>query len=184
MTFRDNDNLGINSNRKVHIQKYLFPVHKRYNFSQEPEKKRKENDALELFSIYTKGNSFIFNKANKNNFVFKKDKKKVINNNKEYHLNISGNNTINNSNRNIYSKSSIEKIKESVEKIIGSKSELKKYKNSVFLECKYKDGSNSVNFKLNFATNHKDLFTISPIFVKGNQNMFKIIIEKIKSKLM
>ena len=110
MTFRDNDNLGINSNRKVHIQKYLFPVHKRYNFSQEPEKKRKENDALELFSIYTKGNSFIFNKANKNNFVFKKDKKKVINNNKEYHLNISGNNTINNSNRNIYSKSSIEKI--------------------------------------------------------------------------
>ena len=184
MTFRDNDNLGINSNRKVHIQKYLFPVHKRYNFSQEPEKKRKENDALELFSIYTKGNSFIFNKANKNNFVFKKDKKKVINNNKEYHLNISGNNKINNSNRNIYSKSSIEKIKESVEKIIGSKSELKKYKNSVFLECKYKDGSNSVNFKLNFATNHKDLFTISPIFVKGNQNMFKIIIEKIKSKLM
>ena len=184
MTFRDNDNLGINSNRKVHIQKYLFPVHKRYNFSQEPEKKRKENDALELFSIYTKGNSFIFNKANKNNFVFKKDKKKVINNNKEYHLNISGNNTINNSNRNIYSKSSIEKIKESVEKIIGSKSELKKYKNSVFLECKYKDGSNSVSFKLNFAMNHKDLFTISPIFVKGNQNMFKIIIEKIKSKLM
>ena len=69
MTFRDNDNLGINSNRKAHIQKYLFPVHKRYNFSQEPEKKRKENDALELFSIYTKGNSFIFNNANKNNLV-------------------------------------------------------------------------------------------------------------------
>ena len=184
MTFRDNDNLGINSNRKAHIQKYLFPVHKRYNFSQEPEKKRKENDALELFSIYTKGNSFIFNKANKNNIVLKKDKKKLINNNKEYHLNISGNNTINNSNRNIYSKSSIEKIKETVEKIIGNKIELKKYKNSVFLECKYKDGSISVSFKLNFAMNHKDLFTISPIFIKGNQNMFKIIIERLKSKLM
>ena len=187
MTSRDNENLGISSNRKVHVQKYLFPVHKRYNFSQEPEKKRKENDPLELFSIYTKGNSFIFNKANKNNFVFKKDKKKLnnnINNNKEHILNNVGNNITNYINRNIYSKASIEKIKESVEKIIGNKCELKKSKNSVFLDCKYKDGSNIINFKLNFATNHKDFFTISPVFIKGNQNIFKNIIEKIKNKLM
>ena len=187
MTFRDNENLGINSSRKVHIQKYLFPVHKRYNFSQEPEKKRKDNEPLELFSIYTKGNSFIFNNANKNNLVYKKDKKKAMNNmnnNKENHLYNTGNNMANNSNRYIYSKTSIEKIKENVEKIIGNKTEIKKYKNTFFLECKYKDGSNSVNFKLYFATNHKDIFTISPIFIKGNQNIFKIIIEKIKNKLM
>ena len=37
----------------------------------------KENDILEVFSMYGKGNSFIFNNMNKNNFVFKKEKKKM-----------------------------------------------------------------------------------------------------------
>lgn len=76
MTFRDSENLGSTSTRRTHVQKYLFPAHKRYNFSQEPEKKKKENDVLEIFTVYGKGNSFIFNNLNKNNLAFKKRKRK------------------------------------------------------------------------------------------------------------
>ena len=188
MTFRDKENMGLSSTRRTHAQKYLFPAHKRYNFSQEPEKKRKENDPLDIYSIYNKGNSLIFNNMNKNNLVLKKGKKKINNNssinNKEQNNNGIGNNFNYNINRNIYSKASIEKIKDSVEKIIGNKIDIKRYKNFVILECKYKEGSNNINFGLTISTNHKEFVTISPKLVKGNQNLFKYIIEKIKNKLM
>ena len=187
LTYKDNDNLGTNSTRRNHIQKYLFPHHKRNNFSQEPEKKRKDNDVLEIFSIYGKGNSFIFNNLNKNNLVTKKEKKKVNNiNHKEQKNNTNNlNNVVNlNINRNIYSRLSIEKIRENVEKIIGNKTEIKKYKNSLFMECKYKGGSSIICFRLTISKNHQDFFTISPIIIKGNQDSFKLLIEKIKNKLM
>ena len=184
MTFRDKENMGLNSTRRAHVQKYLFPVHKRYNFSQEPEKKRKENDPLDIYSIYSKGNSFIFNNMNKNNLALKKEKKK-INNKEQNNNNKEINNNINfNINRNIYSKASIEKIKDTVEKIVGNKIDIKKYKNFVIIDCKYKEASNSIYFGLTISTNHKEFVTISPKLVKGSQNIFKYIIEKIKNKLM
>ena len=193
MTFKENESLVTTSSRKAH--KYLFPVHKRYNFSQEPEKKRKENDILEVFSMYGKGNSFIFNNMNKNNFVFKKEKKKTsnLNNNnniKEQNNNLTnntntGNNVVNlNINRNIYSKTPIDKTKENVEKITGNKVDIKKIKNTLFFDCKYKEGIHVIYFRLNISKNHKDFFTISPILIKGNQNIYKAIVDKIKNKLM
>ena len=186
MTFKDNESLGTNSTRRTHIQRYLFPAHKRYNFSQEPEKKRKDNDILEIYTVYGKGNSFIFNNLNKNNLILKKDKKKNNNgNNKELNVNNIRKNDGNlNINRNIYSKASIEKIKENIEKIIGNKFDLKKSKNSLIFECKYKEGSNIIYFRLNITKNNKDFFTITPILLKGNHYIFKLIMEKIKNKLM
>ena len=187
MTFKENENLITTSSRKAH--KYLFPTHKRYNFSQEPEKKRKDNDIFEVFSLYGKGNSFIFNNINKNNFIFKKDKKTSNLNykNKEENTNLNtnnstGNNIINlNIKKDIYSKATIDKIKEIVEKIIGNKVDIKKNKSSYILKCTYKEG---ISFKLNISKNHKDFFTISPILISGNQNIYKAIVEKIKNKLM
>ena len=188
MTFKENENLITTSSRKAH--KYLFPTHKRYNFSQEPEKKRKDNDIFEVFSLYGKGNSFIFNNINKNNFIFKKDKKRTSNlnyKNKEENTNLNtnnstGNNIINlNIKKDIYSKATIDKIKEIVEKIIGNKVDIKKNKSSYILKCTYKEG---ISFKLNISKNHKDFFTISPILISGNQNIYKAIVEKIKNKLM
>ena len=180
MTFRDSENLGSTSTRRTHVQKYLFPAHKRYNFSQEPEKKKKENDVLEIFTVYGKGNSFIFNNLNKNNLAFKKEKKKINNiNNKEQNINNNGYLS-----KNIYSKTPFEKIKENVEKITGNKIDLKKNKNSLIFECKYKEGNNIIYFRLNISKNHKDFFIISPILIKGNQSIYKTILEKIKNKLM
>ena len=181
MTFRDNENLGTTSTRRAHYQKYLFPGYKRYNFSQEPEKKRKDNDVLEIFTLYGKGNSFIFNNMNKNNLAIKKEKKKFTSINREQNINNNGNLNVN---KYIYSKTSIEKLKENVEKITGNKIELKKSKNSLFMECKYKEGNNFVYFRLIISKNHKDFFTISPIFIKGNHFIYKAIAEKIKNKLM
>ena len=179
MTFRDSENLGSTSTRRTHVQKYLFPAHKRYNFSQEPEKKKKENDVLEIFTVYGKGNSFIFNNLNKNNLAFKKEKKKINNiNNKEQNINNNGYLS-----KNIYSKTPFEKIKENVEKITGNKIDLKN-KNSLIFECKYKEGNNIIYFRLNISKNHKDFFIISPILIKGNQSIYKTILEKIKNKLM
>ena len=116
----------------------------------------------------------------------KKEKKKVNNiNHKEQKNNNNMNNVVNlNINRNIYSRLSIEKIRENVEKIIGNKTEIKKYKNSLFMECKYKGGSSIICFRLTISKNHQDFFTISPIIIKGNQDSFKLLIEKIKNKLM
>jgi hypothetical protein len=180
MTFRDSENLGSTSTRRTHVQKYLFPAHKRYNFSQEPEKKKKENDVLEIFTVYGKGNSFIFNNLNKNNLAFKKEKKKINNiNNKEQNINNNGYLS-----KNIYSKTPFEKIKENVEKITGNKIDLKKNKNSLIFECKYKEGNNIIYFRLNISKNHKDFFIISPILIKGNQSIYKTILEKIKNKFM
>ena len=180
MTFRDSENLGSTSTRRTHVQKYLFPAHKRYNFSQEPEKKKKENNVLEIFTVYGKGNSFIFNNLNKNNLAFKKEKKKINNiNNKEQNINNNGYLS-----KNIYSKTPFEKIKENVEKITGNKIDLKKNKNSLIFECKYKEGNNIIYFRLNISKNHKDFFIISPILIKGNQSIYKTILEKIKNKLM
>ena len=187
MTLKDNESMASNTTRRAHIHKYLFPAHKRYNFSQQPEKKRKEYDPLEIMTVYGKGNSIIiFNNINKNNFVFKKDPKKINNMNiKEYNVNTNGNNPIStNINKNIYSKTSIEKIKENVEKIIGNKVQMKKNKNWIIIECKYKEGNNSIKFILNISKNNKDFFVISPCLVKGKEYIYKSIIDKIKNKLM
>ena len=104
---------------------------------------------------------------------------------KEYNVNNNGNNPIStNINKNIYSKTSIEKIKEIVEKIIGNKVQMKKNKNLIIIECKYKEGNNSIKFILNISKNNKDFFVISPCLVKGKEYIYKSIIDKIKNKLM
>ena len=118
---------------------------------------------------------------NKNNLAIKKEKKKFTSINREQNINNNGNLNVN---KYIYSKTSIEKLKENVEKITGNKIELKKSKNSLFMECKYKEGNNFVYFRLIISKNHKDFFTISPIFIKGNHFIYKAIAEKIKNKLM
>ena len=210
MTFKDNEMITMKTTRNQ-FHKYAFPIHKRYNFSQEPEKKRKENEMLEIFSTYGKGNSFILSNPNKNIFLFKKDKKNInkydyenkknlsiLNNNiifeKQYRNNNDNKNYLNNKNNGhnlnmvIFSKKSIEKIKEYVENIIGNKINLIKNRNSSVkhLECKYKDGPNIVNFLLNISKNsgHKDYLIVSPSLIKGNSNTYKVIIEKIKNKLI
>ena len=182
MTFWDNESISTNSTRNAHFQKYLFPAHKRYNFSQEPEKKRKELYPMDIYTPYGKGNSFIFNNMNKNNLVFKNDKKKINNN-----ININANNIINKeqnliNRNNFYSKLPIDKIKDIIEKITGNKVDIKKNKTLINFDCKFKEGNNIINFRLNISKNHKDFFTISPILIKGNQ--YKNIIEKIRNKLM
>ena len=180
MTFWDNESISTNSTRKAHFQKYLFPAHKRYNFSQEPERRRKDNNPLDIYTPYGKVNSIIFHNMNKNNIVFKKDKKKINNIssiNKEPNM-------INNTNKIIYSKVSIDKIKDIVENNIGNKIEVKKNKNIIIFDCKYKEGNNIINFRLNLSKNYKDFFSITPNLIKGNQNIYKLIIDKIKNKLM
>ena len=121
----------------------------------------------------------------KNNFVFKKDKTKINNNN----MNNNTNNIINKeqniiNRNNIYSKSSIDKIKDITEKNTGNKIEIKKNKNIIIFDCKYKEEKNIIYFRLNISKYNKDFFTISPVLIKGNQFGFKNIIEKIKNKLM
>ena len=209
LTFKENESISTNSTRTNQFHKYLFPTHKRYNFSQEPEKKRKENDALEIFTTYGKGNSFILSKPN--NFLFNKDKYKnkigyknynnitQINNKnilyeKQKLINSAGDNKkilenkINGNNNIIYCKKPVERIKENIEKIIGNKVNLTRLKNSLsqHLECKYKDGTNIINFDLNISKNSdkKDYLIISPCLIKGNPNTYRLIIEKIKNKLM
>ncbi len=197
-TFKDNESISTNSTRTNQFQKFLFPTHKRYNFSQEPEKKRKENDAMEIFTTYGKGNSFIISKSNNyvnklyknyknfyqinnnnNNKNLIYDKPKYINENK---------NKIENKNNgmNIYCNKPIDKIKEYVEKIVGNKINLVNNKNaSVHLECKYKEGNNIINFTLNISkkSGKKNYLVISPTLMKGNTNTYNTIIEKIKNKL-
>ena len=199
LTFKDNENTNITSTRANHFPGYLFPGHKRYNFSQEPEKKKKENEVLKIFTAYGKGNSFILSKPN--NFLFNKDKninkieykkynlnqinnKNNINEKQKYIINESKNNG---NNMNIYCKKSIDKIKECIEKITGNKVNLTKHKNSSLkhLECKYKEGNNIVNFILNISksSGKTDYFIITPSLIKGNSNTYRLIFEKIKNKL-
>ena len=202
LTFKDNESISTNSTRTNQFHKYLYPIHKRYNFSQEPEKKRKENDTLGI-TTYGKGNSFILSKPN--NFLFNKDKykkrieykncnninqfnnKNILYENQKF-INSGGENKINGSGNNIYCKKSTERIKENVEKIIGNKANLIKLKNSsiLHLECKYKEGTNIINFNLDISRNSdkKDYLIISPYLIKGNPNTYRLIIEKIKNKLM
>ena len=190
LTFKDNESINANSIRTNQF-KYLFPTHKRCNFSQEPEKKRRENDAFEIFttSMYGKGNSFIL--SNPSNFVNKmvyKNYKNLIydkQNRNKYEIKNNGNNGMN-----IYSNKSFEKVKEYVEIIIGNKTNITKHKNSPnkLLECKYKEGNNIINFILNISQNSqntakKNYFVISPTLIKGNSNIYNAIIEKIKNKL-
>ena len=217
MTFKDNDSMkSVNSTRRNQFHKYIFPIHKRYNFSQEPEKKRRENEVFETFTTYGKGNSFILSNANKNIFLFNKDKKNMNkyeynnikninilnkniiydkqhhfitnsnNDNKNYFENKNNGNNIN-INMIIYSKQSIDKIKENVERIISNKVNISRHKNSSIkhLECKYKDGSNSLNFILNISKNsgQRDYLIVSPALIKGNSKTFKLIFEKIKNKI-
>ena len=211
LSFRNNENFNTNSIRRNQFHKYLFPMHRRYNFSQEPDKKRRENEAMDIFTTYGKGNSFILQKPN--NFLFNKDKKvnniryknfkniSQFNNNfnniilEKKHINTSHNNSINSENKNIinnnnennmniYSKKSVDKIKEVVEKTIGSKVNIINDKNSFVkhFECKFKEGIFILNISLN--SEQKDYLVISPSLKKGNSNTYRILIDKIKNKLM
>ena len=204
LTFKENDGITTNTSRKNQFHKYLFPTHKRYNYSQEPEKKRKENEVLEIFTTYGKGNSFILSKPNNflknsnklgyknlkninqfNNKNLLYEKQKYINNNDNK---VIFENKNNGNNMNIYCKKSIDRIKDYVEKIIGNKVNLAKHKNSSIqhLECKYREGTSIINFILNISKNSgkKDYLIISPVLMKGNANTYRLIIEKIKNKLM
>ena len=208
LTFKDNDN----SKRINHFHKYLVPIHKRYNFSQEPDKKRKGNEGFEVISPYGKGNSFIL--SQNNNFLFNKDRnlnnlpnknikyinqynnnKNILYENQKLIDKINNNdnkimseNKRNENNMNIYCKKSFDKIKECVEKIIENKVNIAKNNNSFNknLICTYnKERTNIINFILNISKNSgkKDYLIISPKLMKGNANTFKLIIEKIKNQL-
>ena len=209
LTLRDNDNLS-NSSRKNKFQNYFFPRHKRYNFSQEPEKKRKESDALDIFPPFGKGNSFVVSNAKKNNFLFNNKDKRAhkfgypnLKNLSQFNKNViyekqifitnnnDRDNKINGKNvniNNIKCRKSVDKIKEIVEKIVGHKVNLISIKNPPIknLECKYKEGSNAINFILNINRNpgQKDYVTISPTLIVGNENTYKQVIEKIRNKLI
>ena len=209
LTLRDNDSLSYNSSRKNKFHNYFFPKHKRYNFSQETEKKRKDSEALDIFSPFGKGNSFIMTNTKKNNFLFNNKDKKIHkfgfpnlknlnqfnknviyekqlfitnNNNKDFQIN--GKNI----NSNISCKKPVSKIKEIVEKIVGHKVNLISIKSPSYinLECKYKEGSNDINFILNITKNsgQKDNLTISPTLIFGNENTYRQVIEKIRNKLI
>jgi hypothetical protein len=205
LTLRDNDNLSNSSKNKFHNN--FFPKHKRYNFSQEPEKKRKENEALDIFSPFGKGNSFVVSNSKKNNFLFNKDKKihkfgfpnfknlNQFNRNviyeKQLFITNCNDNRINGKNgyiNNIKCRKSVDKIKEIVEKIVGHKVNLINLKNPPIknLECKYIEGPNAINFILNINKNSgkKDYVTISPTLIIGNENTYKQVIEKIRNKLI
>ena len=209
LTLRDNDNLS-NSSRKNKFHNYFFPKHKRYNFSQEPERKRKENEALDIFSPFGKGNSFVVSNTKKNNFLFNNKDKRIkkfgfpnLKNLSQFNKNViyekqlfitnsnNRDNKINGKNvntNNIKCRKSVDKIKEIVEKIVGHKVNLITIKNPPIknLECKYIEGSNAINFILNISKNQgqKDYVIISPTLIVGNENIYKQVIEKIRNKLI
>ena len=209
LTLRDNDNLS-NSSRKSKFHNYFFPKHKRYNFSQEPEKKRKESEALDIFSPFGKGNSFVVSNTKKNNFLFNNKDKKIhkfafpnLKNLSQFNKNViyekqlfitnsnNKDNKINGKNGNINNikcKRSVDNIKEIVERIVGHKVNLITIKNPPIknLECKYIEGSNAINFILNINKNQgqNDYVTISPTLIVGNENTYKQVIEKIRNKLI
>ena len=213
LTLRDNDSLS-SSSRKNKFHNYFLPKHKRYNFSQEPEKKRKDSEALDIFSPFGKGNSFIVSNSKKNNFLFNNKEKKIhkfgfpnlknlsqfnknviyekqlfITNSNNKDIKINGKNVNNNmNNNNIMCRKSIDKIKEIVEKIVGHKVNLISIKNPPIknLECKYIEGANIINFILNInkSSGQKDYVTITPTLIVGNENTYKQVIEKIKNKLI
>ena len=207
------DNFNTNSSRRNNFHQFLFPMHKRYNFSQEPEKKRKEKDIMDVFSTYGKGNSFILHKPN--NFLFNKEKKVnslkhkkfknigQFNNNfnnlildKRYvnttnnYSNIEKKNAMNNNNNgnsmNICCKKPVEKIREIIEKVTGNKVIYLKEKNPLIkhFDCKFKEESNFVSFTLKIINREKEYLIVSSSFKNGNPNLYKIIIEKIKNKLI
>jgi hypothetical protein len=179
LTFKENENPIFGTKRKNQFYNFLNPPHKRNNFSQEPEKKRKESDILEAFSTYGKVNSFILSNPKKfNNYLLNKDKNK----NKLRHSNLKSisqynkniiydkqhfitNNNIadnrsyfenknngNNLNMNFNSKMPANKIKEYAEKINGLRVNSISNKNSnKVLECNYKDGNNNASFILNIV---------------------------------
>ena len=209
LTLRDNDSLS-NSSRKNKFHNYFFPKHKRYNFSQEPEKRRKESEALDIFSPFGKGNSFVVSNTKKNNFLFNNKDKKIhkfgflnLKNLNQFNKNViyekqlfitnsnNKDNKINGknvNNNNIKCKKSVDKIKEIVEKIVGHKVNLITIKNPPIknLECKFIEGSNAINFILNISKNpgQKDYVTISPTLIVGNENIYNQVIEKIRNKLI
>ena len=209
LTFKDSDN----SKRTNHFQKYLVPIHKRYNFSQEPERKKKYNEGFDIISPYGKENSFILSKNN--NYLYNKDRNlnnlpyKNINNmnqfnnnknllyekqkliNKVYNKNdnkIFVENKNNGNNMNIYCRKPFDKIKDYVEKIIENRVNIAKNSNSSNknLICEYKEGANSINFILNISKNSgkKDYLILSSKLIKGNTNTYKLIIKKIKNQLI
>ena len=181
LTFKENENPIFGTKRKNQFYNFLNPPHKRSNFSQEPEKKRKESDILEAFSTYGKVNSFILSNPKKfNNYLLNKDKNK----NKLRHPNLKSisqynkniiydkqhfitNNNIadnrsyfenknngNNLNMNFNSKMPANKIKEYAEKINGLKVNSinnKNYNSNKVLECNYKVGNIFASFILNIA---------------------------------
>ena len=187
-TFKDNESISANATRANHFSRFLL-AHKRHNFSQEPEKKKKENDALEIFTAgtYGKGNSFIL--SNPNYYV----NKLMYNNYKNLIYDKQNQNKFENKNNgnngmNIYTNKSFEKIKESVEKVNGNKIvSITKNKNSQIkcLECKYKEGENIISFTLNVAQNpnKKNYLVISPNLMKGKSSVYNSVIERIKNKL-
>jgi hypothetical protein len=208
LTFKENDNPTFGTTRKNQFFNYLNPPHKRSNFSQEPEKKRKESDILEPFSTYGKVNSFILSNPKKfNNYLFNKDKNrnklgnpnlKIIsqfNKNiiyeKQHFITNSNNadkNNGNNLNMMFSSKMPADKIKDYAEKINGLRVNSISNKNSnKVLECNYKDGNNNASFILNIVkggSGYKDCATIFPSFKKGNFNTYRMIVEQIKTKLI
>jgi len=208
LTFKENDNPAFGSTRKNQFYNYLNPPHKRSNFSQEPEKKRKESDILETFSTHGKVNSFILSNPKKfNNYLFNKDKNKnkfgypnlkiisQFNKNiiyeKQHFITNSNNaekNNGNNLNMMFSSKMPVDRIKEYTEKINGLRVNSISNKNSnKVLECNYKDGNNNASFILNIVkggSGYKDSATIFPSFKKGNFNTYRMIVEQIKSKLI
>ena len=187
-TFKDNESISANATRANHFSRFLL-AHKRHNFSQEPEKKKKENDTLEIFTTgtYGKGNSFIL--SNPNYYV----NKLMYNNYKNLIYDKQNQNKFENKNNgnngmNIYTNKSFEKIKESVEKVNGNKIvNITKNKNSQIkcLECKYKEGENIISFTLNVAQNpnKKNYLVISPNLIKGKSSVYNSVIERIKNKL-
>ena len=200
LTYKENDNMS--SKRTNQFYRHLFPMHKRHNFSQEQDKKRKDNEIFEIVSPYGRGNSFIV--SNKNNFIFNKDRnynKILYKNNLKYINQFNNNNNkniiyekqkfvnkmINNNKIIIYNKT-VDKIIEYVEKITENKVNLMKHSNSSIqhLECQYKEGASAINFILNISKNtgKKDCLMISPKLIRGNTNTYKLLIEKIKNILI
>ena len=131
---------------------------------------------------------FLFNKEKKKNKLGYKNinqynQIKKANNEKQNYIINDNKNMLNN---NIHTKKNIDKIKEITEKITGHRVTMKNRNAFKQLECKFKDGNNSIIFNLTITKNTglKDIYLISPNLVNGNPNHFKLVIDKIRNKLM
>ena len=83
-------------------------------------------------------------------------------------------------NINIYTKKSIERIKECVEKTTGNKiSGIKNINNSIKqIEFKHNKGIIALNI-----SKSNDYLVINPKLIKGNMMAYRMIIDKIRNKL-